>query len=273
MTMSDKAQKSPLAIGRIIQILENLSLNENSISLTELSKIHDAPKSSLRLLLKGLVEEGLVIQIDGNYSLGPRAFRLGSILLSALRRKRGSELIRDVMQQLSLETGETVLFAVPDEDGTSMTYVDLVESTNAVRFSRSVGDRRPLFCTAGGRMLLATRPSDEVSEYLKNTSLVKFTESSITDKNALAEEIERARIAGVVQTRDQAASDLTGTAAPVRNADGDVIGVLVVAAPSARIETRKEEFVRIVLENANVISRMLGYHSMDQDKPSSRIAS
>jgi DNA-binding IclR family transcriptional regulator len=41
-------------------------------------------------------------------------------------------------------SGETVLFSVRDADGATMTYVDVIESRNSVRFAVSVGDRRPL---------------------------------------------------------------------------------------------------------------------------------
>jgi DNA-binding IclR family transcriptional regulator len=43
-----------------------------------------------------------------------------------------------------------------------MTYVDVIDSRNAVRFTVSVGDRRPLYCTAGGRVLLAAGSDDEL---------------------------------------------------------------------------------------------------------------
>ena len=47
-----------------------------------------------------------------------------------------------------------------------MTYVDVIESPNAVRFAVSVGDRRPLYCTAGGRVLLASGTDQELRRYL-----------------------------------------------------------------------------------------------------------
>jgi DNA-binding IclR family transcriptional regulator len=53
-------------------------------------------------------------------------------------------MVRDGMRRLAERSGETVLFAVADEDGETMTYVDVIESRNAVRFAVSIGDRRPL---------------------------------------------------------------------------------------------------------------------------------
>src|SRR3546814_5860945 len=43
----------------------------------------------------------------------------------------------------------------------TLTYVDLIESRNALRFTVAIGGRRLLYCTAGGRVLLASLPDVE----------------------------------------------------------------------------------------------------------------
>ena len=54
---------------------------------------------------------------------------------------------------------------------------------------------------------------------------------------------------------------VTGTAAPVRDAAGTVIGVLIVAAPSLRLADRLAELKRLVKEEAATISRSLGFRA------------
>lgn len=231
------------------------------MSLADLSRSLDTPKSSLAALLRGLAETSFVIAADGVYRLGPGAFGLGSALLEARRRLQSSDLIRDGMRRLSERSGETVLFAVRDRDAGMITYVDVIESRNAVRFSVAVGDRRPLYATAGGRALLATEAEDELQSYLRRLKPERLAPETETDRKKLAEAIAAARESGVAQTVDQAADGVTGTASAIHDATGAVLGALVVAAPSSRLMDRRAELARLVREEAAAISRNLGYRA------------
>src|SRR3546814_15189035 len=71
------------------------------------------------------------------------------------------------MRRLAERSGETVLLAVRDKQTATLTYVDLIESRNALRFTVAIGDRSPLYCTAGGRVLLASLPGVELRRYLR----------------------------------------------------------------------------------------------------------
>jgi DNA-binding IclR family transcriptional regulator len=184
---------------------------------------------------------------------------LGSALAEARRRFQSSDLIREGMRRLVDRSGETVLFAVRDEGGEMLTYVDVIESRSSVRFAAPIGVRRPLYCTAGGRALLANLPEKELRRYLERLKPRKLTAHTETNKTLLAEAIEIARITGVGQTAEQAADGVTGTAAVIRDGAGTVIGALVVAAPSSRLQDRREELVDLVLKEAATISRSLGY--------------
>ena len=169
------------------------------------------------------------------------------------------ELVRAGLRRLADRTGETALFAVRDRDGATLTYVDSVESRNAVRFAVSVGDRRPLYATAGGRMLLSGLPEAELAAYLGALKPEPLTSRTETNKTTLAETIAAARASGVAQTVDQAAEGVTGTAALVRDAAGTVLGALIVAAPSSRLQDGRKELARLVKDEAAAISRSLGW--------------
>jgi DNA-binding IclR family transcriptional regulator len=228
----------------VIRILEILCASAAPVSLADLARALATPKSSLAALLRGLAEEGFVVAADGAWRLGPGAYGLGSALLEARRRLSTPDLLREGMRRLATASGETVLFAVPDADLLALTYVDVIESRNAVRFAVAVGDRRPLYATAGGRMLLAARSEDEVRAYLAQLKPERLTATAETDK---------------AQTVDQAADGVTGTAALIHDAGGRASGALVVAAPSARSQDRLAELRRLVREEAGVISRSLGW--------------
>ena len=256
-------QNAPQSVTRVIRILEALCASEAPVSLADLARILATPKSSLAALLRGLADEDFVVASQGAWTLGPGAFGLGSALLEARRRFSSSELVHQAMRRLAEACGETVLFAVADADETpaTLTYVDVIESRNSVRFAVSAGDRRPLYATAAGRALLAAGPEASAIAYLAQLRPAKLTAQSETAKPALAEAIAIARSLGVAQTIDQAADGVTGTAAAIRDATGTPLGALVIAAPTARSADRLASLRRMVLAEAEAISRSLGYRA------------
>jgi DNA-binding IclR family transcriptional regulator len=261
MLTDNRRLNSPQSVTRVIQILEALCASPKPISLAHLSRVLNAPKSSIAALLRGLAEADFVVSSEGAYRLGTSAFGLGSALLEARRRASSSDLVREGMRRLADRTGETVLFAVRDKGAATMTYVDVIESYNAFRFAVSVGDRRPLYCTAGGRALLAAGSEEELRSYLTRLKPQRLTVRTATNKRRLAEAIAAARDGGVAQTVDQATDGVTGTASVIRDAAGTVIGALIVAAPSSRLQHRGAALARLVLEESAAISRNLGHRT------------
>lgn len=261
MLDNDRRLNAPQSVMRVIQILEALCTSPGPVGLAELSRALGTPKSSMAALLRGLAEADIVVATEGSYRLGPGAFGLGSALLEARRRLQTSDLVRDGMRRLADRSNETVLFAVRDEDAATMTYVEIIESRNAVRFAPAVGDRRPLYCTAGGRALLATETETNLRRYLSGLKPQQLTVHTETSKRQLGLAIAAARAQGVAQTVDQAADGVTGTASAIRDAAGAVIGALIVAAPSSRLQDRRAELARLVREEAARISRSLGYRA------------
>jgi DNA-binding IclR family transcriptional regulator len=259
MPSDERRAPSPQSVTRVIRILEALCASEGPVSLADLSRLLATPKSSLSALLRGLADEDFVVAVDGTWRLGPGAFGLGGALIEARRRQQSPDVLREGMRRLAASTGETVLFAVSDGDGMTMSYVDVVESSNAVRFAVKAGDRRPLYSTAGGRVLLAAGTEADLQRYLDGLRPEKVAGETETDKRRLAAIVADVREQGFAQTVDQAADGVTGTAAPVRDADGSVIGALVAAAPSSRSHDRCAELARLVRKEARAVSRNLGW--------------
>jgi len=259
MLPESRSLNSPQSVTRVIHILEVLCASSGPVSLADLSRALDTPKSSMAALLRGLVAAEFVTFGDNVYSLGPGAFGLGSALLEARRRLCSSDLVREGMRKLAERSGETVLFAVRDADAQTLTYVEIIESRNAIRFSVSVGDRRPLYCTAGGRALLAADTQAQLRNYLRQLKPQHLTASTEVNKGRLATVITEVRERGVAQTVDQASEGVTGTAAAIRDATGQPVGALIVAAPSSRLQRRLAELAVMVRDQANAVSRSLGY--------------
>ena len=112
-------------------------------------------------------------------------------------------------------------------------------------------------------MLLSGLSDANLAAYLNALKPEAITPRTETSKTALAEAINAARAAGVAQTVDQAGEGVTGTAALVRDASGTVLGAMIVAAPSARLQDRRDDLAQLVKDEAAAISRSLGWRQTE----------
>lgn len=252
--------QAPLSVARVLQIIKVLSLSENPLSLAELSRRLATPKTSLIGLLRGLVDMGYVQFADGVYRLGGSTFELAGAVLSAQQRSHMDDYIRAGMRELNEKTGETVLYGVLTDDGRAMmTYVGLVESRGAIRISVGIGDRSPLYCTAGGRILLAGMSDDEVKRHLVVEPLERFTPATEADPARLLELIKVARKEQFSSVVDEMVQGITGIAAPVIDNWSRVIGALIIAGPTGRMLEEEAMMREEILASAHRISASLGH--------------
>lgn len=140
--------------------------------LAALSRDLDLPKTSLFRLLRALEEDGYVVNASSAYRLGMATIRLGSMITGGVPQLRR---IGALLPALAARCGETALLAVPTEDGREALYVDIVDGPEVIRFASAVGARRPLFCTAAGRVMLAFCDLACTRAYLAKARLAAFT--------------------------------------------------------------------------------------------------
>ena len=262
--MEDKpvSGKAPLSVARVLQILRVLSQAEKPLGLAELSRQLATPKTSLIGLLRGLVDMNFVTFADGAYRLGGSSFELASAVLSARQRQHMGDYIRAGMSALNEQSGETVLYAIlTEERPPTMTYVGLVETRGALRISVGIGDRSPLYCTAGGRVLLADMTDEQVREYLAQVTLDPINPKTETDPEKLLELVRAARTEQFSWACDEMVEGITGMAAPIRDSSARVLGALIVTGPTGRMASDLPEIKAMVLEAAKGISLSLGYQA------------
>lgn len=245
----------------MLQILKVLSLSEQPIGLAELSRQLVTPKTSLIGLLRGLVEMNYVVFSDGTYRLGGSSFELANEVLSARQRLHMGDYIKDGMNDLCVQSGETVLYGIlTGESPPLMTYVGLAESRSAIRISVGIGDRSQLYCTAGGRVLLANMTDEAVRDYLAKAPINQINPQTETDPETLFAQIVEARERGFSCVIDQMVQGITGMAAPVRDSSDRVLGALIVAGPTSRILDDEALLRDMVCGAARSISNSLGHN-------------
>jgi len=143
-------------------------------------------------------------------------------------------------------------------EGTRITYLDKIESQQAVVTQEKVGGTAPAYCVSSGKAMIAF--DEERLEQVINEGLKAFTPLTIVDSNKLRKECEKIRKRGYAINRGEYRTGVTGVAAPIFNANGTLVGAISTAAPAERMNRRRwHAHIRAVTEAANAISRNLGF--------------
>lgn len=238
---------SPRALMRILGIFEGIAQSGKGMTLAELATLLAAPKSSLLLLLRPLVANDYLIHDAGAYKLGTNIFQLASAVLSG---RDLSKLIRPFLEKLVAATGETVYLAAIDKEARVATYVQGIDSPQAVRYSVAAGSVRPLYTSAAGKLLLAFQDPAWRDNYIKTTKLKPLTPATTVDRNELKAELAAIRKSGVAISIGEAVEDAAGIAAPLFNSDGSVTHALLIAAPAERFKRALPALRQAILETS-----------------------
>jgi DNA-binding IclR family transcriptional regulator len=246
---------APQSVDRIFSVLDALASPVDGMRLSELARVVATPKSSLAGLLVGMVDGGYLLRGDsGLYRLGPRMFSLATRVVGNMNL---SVLARPTLEWLVAQTGETVLLGTLAPSGDRAMYIDKVESPSELRYTVPLGERRELYSTSIGKLLLAHMPPSQQRNYLKKTPLRAFTPSTITSVAVLRKELAAIREEGVSRTRGDRVAGASALSAPVFSFQQELVAGLVVAGPSERMEEREAQHVASLLEAAARLTRAL----------------
>lgn len=214
------------AVDRALLLLASFRAGDQSLALAELAGRAGLVKSTALRLLASLMHFGLVRRLeDGRYALGPEVARLQSIYTASFSLEG---LVMPVLRELVRRTKESAVYHVRQGDSRLCLY--RVDSPQPLRDHVQVGDLVPLDRGAGGRVILAFSGA----------------------KGALYERIRREKVAALMGDRSK---DLSGIAAPVFKAGGELAAAVTLTMPSARFD---ERFIGPVREAAREITRGLG---------------
>lgn len=246
------------SISRGLGLLFTLSESSSPLSLTELSHRTSLSKSTVQRLTYTLRNLGFLDRDKETkkFRLGQRAVLLG---LSIVKHSDLRKVAFPSLEKTSKEIGETVNLAILD--GTEIVYVERIKTQQILNINLEVGSRLPAYCTSMGKAILAFLPPERLEGLFKEMKLKPQTSHTIISKTALKRELEKVRQRGYAINNEELSIGLRSVAAPVRNADGEVIAAVNIAVPSSRVQLKRleTELAPKVIETANRISYTLGY--------------
>jgi DNA-binding IclR family transcriptional regulator len=239
------------SVARAIALLDAVADSEGGARVNELARRIGVNPSTASRLLSTLEAGGLVERSpQGPYRLGLKLVALSDRVLGALDVR---DRARPWLIWLVQETGETATLSVPG--GGEAITVDFVPSPSSVVSLARLGRPSVAHATAAGKVMLAFGPPGAAAGLRRDHELTAFTERTITDPGALAEELERVRGASVAEAVGEREPDLNALAAPVSGRGGELVAILGLQGPAARLPAATRRALREPLLRA---SRELG---------------
>jgi IclR family transcriptional regulator, KDG regulon repressor len=226
------------------------------LGVTEISRRSGNTKGRTFRLLATLEELGFVARRGSAalYHLGVAALEIGT---AAQGQMDVVSILRDPMDMLAATFNETVVVRM--RDGHETVCVSRYGSTRALRPHGAVGSRHSLYAGASSKVLLAFAPADVQAAVLVQRR-DQFTQKTLTDRQALVDELKRVRRCGYSFSDGERADSMAALAVPVRDRNGAVIASLSISAPSSRMqEPRRGEMLEALLLQAALASGALGY--------------
>jgi DNA-binding IclR family transcriptional regulator len=166
---------------------------------------------------------------------------------------------KPLCERLSERTGETVTVAVLEGDEAVVIHQSL--SRTSVLSVDWTGRHTPLHATAAGKIFMVYMPEDQLQRILEGP-LELFTENTIVDPEILREHVSRIPDEGYAHTVEELEMGLTAVGAPIRSAEGAVVGAVSVSGPAFRLSAADlPATVDLVERTATEISRCLGFQA------------
>ena len=138
---------------RVLDIFEAFARLQKPLTLSQISNAVGAPVSSCFSIVKTLEESGYLHCVSDRKEWYPT----GRMAAHARAIEKGEPLLArfdPILSALRKETDETIILGQASSTGTSILYLKVFESSQAIRYTSEIGAKKPIHSTAIGKAIL-----------------------------------------------------------------------------------------------------------------------
>lgn len=223
---------------KTMEILEKIADSEKGMTITQLSKELEIPRSSVDDIVKALVMKKYLYCDNEDLKL----YQLGNKILEISLKVRGTNEILDIvtpfLKELKEEFNDTIFFGLKDED--DVLYLSKIESSKTVRTTAVLGSRKSLYYTGLGKAILSSYSDEELKDYLNRIKMEPKTKYTITNPEKLFEDIKTTQKRGYAKDYREGDEDVSCVAAPIYQA-GKIYGAISIAGLYTAIDNKEIE--------------------------------
>ena len=239
---SAKSNGGIRVISRAADILEVLKSQENGLSLGEIARETDLPRATVQRIIGAMESERLVIS-----GPGPGTIRLGPAFLgvTATALLDIQSIVRPYLSDLSAQLSETVDLSVLV--GTTIVFIDQVAARQQrLHAISSVGAEFPAHACAPGKVLLASRPDEDIYA-LYADGMDMMTAHTVENLMELSEEIDLVRKAGYAADKEEHSRGICAVSALIR-IDERRAAAVSIPVPAQRFYDDETKYISAICD-------------------------
>lgn len=238
------------ALARGLKIMSVFNGERGQLSPSDLARIVDLPRATVRRTLLTLNQLGYVDTDGKRFWLTPVVLDLAA---AYLRSSGVPTFLQPLCDSVGRELNAMASVAVLSGDQA----VVVARSNPAQVFSDDpgVGLRVPVYYTALGRVLLSSLSEKELDGYFNKLQPEQITPYTITSKTGIREAVESVRRNGYAIADQEADVGYRTMAVPLRRYDNVIIASLSVSVriETASIEALKDNFLPCLLRESETL--------------------
>lgn len=245
------------AVSRAIDILDYIAHTKEPVTLAELNKNLDFPKSSIFDIVQTLAEKKMLSfdPVQKTYFLDIKSFEIGNAYLG---KNDIHSIALPYLKNISELTSETVFMAV--ENNGMIVYLDKVEGSSPTRTTCNIGDRNAMHCTGLGKAMLATYPIEKIRMITGGGKLQAHTKNTLKNFDDLMEDIGKIKERGYSVDNCEDNDYVFCVACPILNVNGCCIAAISISCVYTPDLDKKIGFYsQLIAKAALDISNKFGY--------------
>lgn len=218
-------------VSKALRVLVYVAEQGHGVPLTEIAAEVRLPKTTVFRYLQTLAAAEFLYHDTGSdhYTVGHR-FRALARADTSLQRLR--DLARPEMAELGRAFNETINLGIL-VDG-HVVYIDMVESSHALRMQTRIGDRDPVHSTSLGKAILAFLPERACTALIRR-SLRARTARTVIDQPTLLRQLAKARRLGYAIETGENEDGAMCIGAPILDASLRSLAAVSLSAPEKRM--------------------------------------
>jgi DNA-binding IclR family transcriptional regulator len=173
---------------------------------------------------------------------------LTGVAFSILQRFDVRGVLHPIVEVLNRDLAETVHLAVLD--GTTVRFIDAIESPQATRVASRLGKLMPANCTSTGKALLAELSVEDLERLYPVEELPELTPNSIGTRSALEKELEKVRRLGYATSNQESEDGVCSVAVALPARQAPMRLALNVAVPVHRMNDQLTQRIVLALKAA-----------------------
>lgn len=230
-------------VDKALSVLDQFSMENTEIGLSELSRMAGLDKAATRRLLVAMAKHGFIEQAaeTRKYRLGHGFLRLARIREATVPIARAAQEVADWLVEM---TNETAHISIPGSLGMTTIAHRLPNRGHVVNIVPS--QTLYFHATASGLAFLAFAREETVNTVL-SLSREKMTEATVTSKTELRKLIATFKAQGYSHTRNTFENDVSSIAMPFFQDSTDPAGSISLALPKNDLtDVRRNELLPLL---------------------------